>query len=102
MAGRTLAGAAWVALAALSAAAAAQDPGDIAQRIVNDPGSPEVNGAKAALRDDPDVQGGKALRVQVARKGANPWDASIGGPIAKPVKAGDKLVLVFSARLEKG
>lgn len=79
---------------------AAQD--DLAKQIINDPSNPQVDGAKAALHDDPKVQGGRALRVQVARKGDHPWDASVGGTINKPVKAGDKLLLAFSARLEKG
>lgn len=88
-------------LATLSAGAtAAQD--DLASKIVNDPGNPQVTGARAALRADPAVQGGKALRIDVARKGQNPWDAAVGGPVVKPVRAGDNLVLVFSARLEKG
>ncbi|MFL6758939.1 hypothetical protein [Sphingomonas sp.] len=84
------------------APAAAQDPSDLARQIINDPSNPQVAGAKAALRDDPKVQGGKALRITIKGKGANPWDASVGGPIAKPVKAGDKLILAFWARLEKG
>jgi hypothetical protein len=92
--------AAAVLLAAPFSAAVAQD--DIAKQIINDPTNPQVTGAKAELRDDPKVQGGKALRINVGRKGANPWDATIGGPIAKPVKAGDKLLLVTFARLEKG
>ena len=83
-------------------AAQSQNAGDLAKDIVNDPTNPQVDGAKAALRDDPKVQGGKALRIEVARKGAHPWDASVGGPINKPVHAGDKLVLAFWARLEKG
>lgn len=94
--------AATLAFAVPSVGLAAQDASDLAQKIVNDPSNPQVDGAKAALRDDPNVQGGKALRVQVARKGDHPWDASIGGAINKPIKAGDNLVLVFSARLEKG
>ena len=89
-----------LALSLVGGAAAAQD--DLANRIINDPGNPQVTGATASLRSDPAVQGGKALRIQVARKGQNPWDASVGGDIVKPVKAGDNLVLVFSARLEKG
>ena len=84
------------------AAAAAQNAADVAKEIVNDPTNPQVDGAKASLHDDAKVQGGKALRVEVVRKGAHPWDATVGGPITKPVKGGDKLVLAFWARLEKG
>jgi hypothetical protein len=91
-----------VALLGFATAAAAQAPDDLAKKIINDPGDPHVDGAKASLRDDPAVQGGKALRIVVARKGANPWDAMVGGPVNKPIKAGDKLILAFSARLEKG
>jgi hypothetical protein len=89
-------------LAGLSAAAPAQDPSDLARQIVNDPGNPQVDGAAARLVDDSAVKGGKALRVQVSRKGKNPWDASVGGEVLKPVKAGDKLILIFQARLEHG
>lgn len=87
-------------LVILSAGAGAQ--GDLASKIINDPASPQVTGATARLVDDAGVQGGKALRIQVARKGQNPWDATVGGPIARPVRAGDKLMLIFSARLAKG
>jgi len=83
-------------------AASAQNTSDLAQHIINEPSAPKVNGADARLRDDARVQGGKALRIAVARKGANPWDVSIGGPINKPVKAGDILVLAYWVRLEKG
>ena len=81
-------------------AAMAQD--DVAKQIVNDPAAPEVNGAKAALIDDAKAEGGKALRVQVPKKGANPWDSTVGGPIKKVINRGDHLVLLYSARLEKG
>ncbi len=59
-------------------------------------------GAKSSVRNDANVQGGKALRIQVAAKGKNNWDAFASSPIQKPVKAGNKLVLAFWARLEKG
>jgi hypothetical protein len=95
--------AAWLVLLAAPAAAPGQQAGaDLAQQIVNDPGAPEVTGAKAALRDDPVVQGGKALRIQIAGKGKNPWDSALATPVKKPVKAGDTLLLAFYARLEKG
>jgi hypothetical protein len=82
----------------LLAPAAAQD----ALNIINDPGAPQVQGASGRLRDDPAVQGGKALRVVVRSKGANPWDIAVQTPITQPVKAGDRLLLAFWARLEKG
>ncbi len=81
----------------LLAPAAAQD-----LNIINDPATPQVNGASGRLRDDPAVQGGKALRVVVRAKGANPWDAAVESAITQPVKAGDELLLAFWARLEKG
>jgi hypothetical protein len=93
--------------AALIAAApptvvAAQEANDLTKQIVNDPSAPDVNGAKASLVNDPNVQGGKALRVEVPRKGSNPWDSTVGGAIKKPISKGDRLVLLFSARLQKG
>jgi len=87
-------------LIAAPAATAAQD--DITRQIVNDPSAPDVGGARASLVDDAKAQGGKALRVAVPKKGANPWDSSVGGAIKKPIAKGDHLVLMFSARLEKG
>jgi hypothetical protein len=93
----------FIAASALAAfAAPAFGQADIAKQIVNDPSAPEVNGAKASLVNDPKAQGGKALRVAVPKKGANPWDSTVEGAIKKPIAKGDQLVLLFSARLEKG
>lgn len=89
-----------VLVAILPAALAAQE--DFSKEIANDPAAPEVSGAKATLVDDAKVQGGKALRIAVPKKGTNPWDSAVGGAIKKPVERGDHLVLLFSARLEKG
>lgn len=86
-------------LVAAPVAALAQD--DLMKQIVNDPAAPEVDGAKAALIEDAKAEGGKALRVQVPKKGANPWDSTVGGPIKKPINRGDHLVILYSARLEK-
>ena len=93
----------WVIAASLAAAlslAPAAAQGDLT--VINNPAEPQVNGTKAKLRDDPAVQGGKALRVDVRRKGANPWDIAVESTIEQPVKAGDSLVFAFWARLEKG
>ena len=79
----------------------AQAQADLASKIVNDPGEPQVNGAKAGLHDDAAAQGGKALRIQVKGKSANVWDAALESPIKKPIKAGDQIILAFQARLEK-
>jgi hypothetical protein len=87
-------------LTATPLAALAQD--DVTRQIINDPSAPDVGGAKASLIDDAKAQGGKALRVAIPKKGANPWDSTVGGAIRKPIAKGDHLVLLFSARLEKG
>jgi hypothetical protein len=81
----------------LLAPAVAQD-----LNIINDPGTAQVNGASGRLRDDANVQGGKALRVVVRGKGANPWDVAVETPITQPVRVGDQLLFAFWARLEKG
>jgi hypothetical protein len=86
----------------MMAPAAAVAQADLTSRIANDPGAPQVNGAKAKLVDDTGAQGGKALRVVVPKKGQNLWDYSVESSITKPVKAGDRLVLMFDARLEQG
>lgn len=78
------------------------DPSTIASKIINEPGAPEINGARASLVDDSNVEGGKALRVVVPNKGANPWDSTVASPIKKAIAKGDRLVLHFSAKLEKG
>jgi hypothetical protein len=78
------------------------DPATIASKIVNDPSAPEVRGVKGKLIDDPQVTGGKALRVEVPRKGQNAWDISVNSALKKRVKAGDTLLLVFPARLVEG
>lgn len=88
-------------LIALTCGSAAIAQADLASKIVNDPSAPQVNGAKAKVVDDSNAQGGKALRVAVTKKGQNNWDSAVESAIAKPVKAGDKIVLTFQARLEK-
>ena len=82
--------------------ASAAQGDDIASKIINDPSAPQVVGAKSSIRNDANVQGGKALRIVVPAKGKNNWDAFASSRIQKPVRAGDNLVLAFWARLEKG
>ena len=80
---------------------ASLDPAKIPDMLISD-STPEVNKAKARLVDDPRVMGGKALRVAVSAKGKQDWDSNVSSTIKKPVKAGDKLLFVFWARLEQG
>lgn len=79
---------------------------DIANKIISVPvpSAYRVDGIqpKPSVRSDPKVQGGRALRVSVPGKAANPWAVALSVPINKPVKAGDKLILAFWARLEMG
>ena len=86
------------AVAFFAAAPLAAEPAD----IINNPGAPQFNGAKVSIHDDAKVQGGKAIRVEVPGKGKNVWDSAVESPVTKPVQAGDRLVLAFYARLEKG
>ena len=95
---------------AAAAPVAAQQAGadDIVRHIISIP-NPRAyrvdgtqNGARGQVRDDPGVQGGKALRVQVPRRSAQAWDTAVSVPINRPVHAGDNLILAFWARLEQG
>jgi hypothetical protein len=88
---------------ALAAPLSAQGEEDWTEKVINAPlpASFTVHGLKTPPkpRADAEVLGGKALRVKIPGKGANPWDISLSGPISKPVRAGDNLVLAFWARL---
>lgn len=77
---------------------------DITSKIINRPPPTafRVDGAKGVIRKDAGVQGGKALRVAVPGKSDKAWTVSVVNPIDKPVRAGDRIVLAFWARLSKG
>lgn len=92
-----------------ASAAPAQPPAaadDIASRIISTPapGAFRLDGALArgAVRRDPAVQGGRALRIQVPGRSEEPWSIAVAVPITGAVRAGDTLVLAFWARLERG
>jgi hypothetical protein len=96
----SLFGAAILALTLHAAPVVAQD---YAASALNNPDIASFNsyGAQSSLTDDPNVPGGKVLRV-VATKGANSWDAAVLTQLRQPVKAGDPLVFAFWARLVSG
>ncbi len=58
-------------------------------------------GGKPKSIKDPKVQFGKAIRIDTPGSG-NPWSVGVNSPLVKPVKKGDKLMVAFYARLEKG
>ena len=92
-----------LAPAAAHAQAAPAPADDITSKIINlpPPTAHRVDGAKGSIRKDEAVQGGKALRVAVPGKSDKSWTVSVANPIQKPVKAGDRIVLAFWARLAK-
>ena len=99
--------AAAVAAGAAPQLLSAQDSSDdLMKMIINRPpvAAWSIQGisGKPNVRNDPAVQYGKAVRVDVPGKGEHPWSIAASNPIDKPVKAGDKIELAFWARLEKG
>lgn len=77
----------------------------LAEKVANNtnPASFQVYGMTPAPKviKDGNVQGGHALRLPVTG-GGDPWGVGVNVPLIKPVKAGDKLVVAFYARLSKG
>jgi hypothetical protein len=76
----------------------------LAEKVINNtnPASFQVYGLTPAPKvvSDKAVQGGKALRIPVTGSG-DPWSVGVNVPLLKPVKAGDRLVIAFYARLSK-
>jgi hypothetical protein len=99
-------GAALAMLPAVPAAAQTAPSGDdaLAEKVVNNtnPASFQSYGLTPAPKvvNDKVVQGGKALRVPVSGSG-DPWSVGVNVPLIKPVKAGDRIVIAFYARLSK-
>ena len=94
------------ALAFASAAAAQTAPAE--PDVLNNP-NPETlqfyglpGGAKPKPRTDEGVQFKKAVRVELPGGGGDPWKIGANSPLLKAVKKGDKIVVAFYARLEKG
>lgn len=76
----------------------------LAEKVISNtnPASFQAYGFTPApkLVSDKAVQGGKALRLPLTGTG-DPWSMGVNVPLLKPVKAGDKLVVAFYARLNK-
>jgi hypothetical protein len=92
--------AAW-ALCAAAVPAAAQETGNAAERLINDPRvealQPYGQPIPPVVRGDKGVQFGKALRVRL--KGSKDfWRVGVITPVLKPVKKGDRIVIAFWAK----
>lgn len=82
----------------------AQSDDAAAQQMINDPNPATfavwgLTPAPKSVKDD-SVQGGRSVHVPVTGAG-NPWDISVNVPITKPIHAGDRLQMMFYAKLEK-
>jgi hypothetical protein len=93
-----LSGLAMFGAVALTAAA-----DDIMQKAVNEPGAfwTTWGKAKTAYVADSGVKGGAAERVTISAKPNNPWDVGASSSVAKAVRKGDVVLLMFWARAEK-
>lgn len=86
-----------VALCAIAAPVAAQQANPLEsealmKKAVNEVGTAYTfygAGFTQKAMKDPGIPGGRFLRVDVANKGANPWDVGAQYAVDKPIKAGD-------------
>lgn len=79
----------------------------LADRIINTPRPDALYVSRTlqprpVLRDEPSVQGGKALRIATPADAPNAWTVLASSAIKRPVATGDELVLAFWARLIEG
>ena len=83
---------------------AAQAQGSMADRIINDPRVPSLRpyglNLPPQVRNDGDVQFGKALRFSLSGH-ADFWRIGVVTPTLKPVRRGDQIVIAFWARAER-
>jgi hypothetical protein len=84
--------------------ARAQSDAEAAQQMLNDPNPATFNlygitPAPKSVKDD-SVQGGRALKVKVTGAG-NPWDVGVSVPLTKPIRAGDRIEMMFYAKIDK-
>lgn len=89
---------------AVPSAAIGQSEEEMTRQMVNDPNPATFNvygiDPKPKSVKDESVQGARAMKVKVTG-GGNPWDVGISVPITKPIKAGDKIEMMFYAKYEK-
>jgi hypothetical protein len=71
------------------------------KKVINVPGTAYTfygPGLTTKVMKDADIPGGEFVRVDVSRKGGNPWEAGGGYPILKPIKTGDVIFFAIYLR----
>lgn len=90
-----------ILLGGVLAAGAAAAQGGGREQVISDPAAAQWSfegNARTATVNGAPVPGGAAIRVTIARKGANPWDVQARLPLAAAVAAGDRVTFGFYAR----
>lgn len=75
--------------------------GSIIDKAVNQPGIGwEMYGDSQRAKQVPaaEVPGGNAVRVQISKRGQNPWDAGATYPTIKPIASGDTILVMVYLR----
>src|SRR4051794_5018427 len=83
------------------AAPAAKPAVDLSSKLINVPGTVWTVYGPGQTNKRLETDGPKGypeIRVTVAKKGANPWDAGAVSPVAKPIAAGDTVLVAVYLR----
>lgn len=86
---------------ATAAGQAGAQPAGILDRAINQPGvnySIYGSGQTAKVVRDPQVAGGQAYRVEIARKGDASYDIGASAAIVKPIRKGETIALAVWLR----
>jgi len=73
---------------------------ELVKKVINEPGTAWSfygPGVSSKVIKDAEIPGGEAVRVTVAQKGANPWDAGALYQVQKAIRTGD--VIFFAVYL---
>ncbi|WP_241491185.1 hypothetical protein [Sphingomonas sanguinis] len=87
--------------AAVQAAPSAAAQPSIFDKAINTPGIGwTAYGPNQSAKEvpAPEVPGGNAVQVKIAKAGTNPWDSGVTYPTIKPIASGDTLVTMVYLR----
>jgi hypothetical protein len=95
------AGASAVAQPPAAPAPAAPAGGNLASKLINIPGTVWTvygSGQTSTRLETAGPQNYPMVRATITQKGANPWDAGAVSPVAKPIAAGDTVLIAVYLR----